>query len=419
MTTGWKSSTEKDYKKYLFLDSNGEVSGIGRGFILNHLNALDTENEWYWDKQTNSLFIWLPGGQDANTKNIEAQSRSFAFVLQDRRGVVIEGLKILAAGIQIRNSKECVVTDCAILYPVPYYLHNNEYDGYSNVSILQGTGNVIRNCYIAHSWGSGLMVDKGEKNIIENNLIEDINWMGSYNGNIQLGGRETVVKNNTLRKSGRFLIYGIGIKAGTITYNDMYDCMLIGQDGGAFYTNGALGEGTEIAYNWIHNVKGIPWERAPDKDHNLTIGIYLDGGCKNFNIHHNIIWKTKYAILLNPFTGDPPKPVEGNKVNYNTCWVSGPASIVTQNSKLYSSNAMSHNLVNKKVGAIGEKEGNLVDESREYEKKFFSDGEYVLNTKKKSGVVTNMERWPTVKAGANHDGKFWRPGADTTLLEKE
>lgn len=422
-TIGWKSSNETDFKKYLFKEEQGEISGIGRGFITNHLNALDVENEWYWDKQSNTLYVCIVNGKDPNTLKMEAQSRSFAFLLEDRVGVIIEGLTVRAAGIQMKNTKECSINGCTILYPVPYYIHNNEFDGYSTISIIQGTQNIIKNSYIAHSWGCGVLIDKGESNSLENNLIEDINWMGAYNGNIQLGGRGTIVQRNTLRKSGRFLIYGIGVKAGKVTYNDMYDCMLIGQDGGAFYTNGALGEGTEIAYNWIHNVKGVPWERAPDKDHNLTVGVYLDGGCKNFNVHHNVIWKMKYAVLMNPFGGNPPKSVEGNQVNYNTCWVSGPASIVTQNSKHYANNVMSNNLANKKVGAIGEKKGNLLDENQEFEKKYFKQGEYVFNVPDKSQVnslhKSAEKSSQRDEAGANHGGKFWRPGADTTLLKKE
>jgi hypothetical protein len=420
MTAAWKSSSETDFKKFLFTQQDGEVSGVGKGFITNHLNALDTENEWYWDKQNNNLYVWPPEGKDPNSLKIEAQSRTFAFLIRDRTGVKIKGIHIIAAGIDMRNTKECVVDRCTIVYHVPYYIHSNEYDGYSTFSIVEGNGNIVKNCHIANSWGCGVLIDKGVNNSLENNLIENINWMGSYNGNVQLGGRGTVVHRNTLRKSGRFLIYGIGVKAGRITYNDMYDCMLIGQDGGAFYTNGALGEGTEIGYNWIHNVKGVAWERAPKKDHNITVGVYLDGGCKDFNVHHNVIWKMKYGVLMNPFGGNPPKSVEGNRVDYNTCWVTGDASIVTQNSKLYANNSFSGNLANKKVGAIGEKKDNHLDEDHSLENMMFKPGEYFLNVRDKSkaaSVSREAEKSPHEhKFGANEGRKFWRPGADTTLI---
>lgn len=422
-TLAWQGSTANNFKRFLFSEDNGVVSGIGRGFITNSLRALDNVNEWYWDKEKQQLYIYPPDGQPPDMQDVEAQSRLNAFVLNGCNRVTIDGIHVMAGGVQITNSSRCVFTNCSIEYPVPYFIRGNEFDGATTVNIQEGNNNAFINCDVRHSWGGGIALSKGNGNMVENCLIEDVNWMGSYAGNIHAGGRGTIIRGNTLRSSGRFLVYGVGIKAGIITKNHMYNCMLIGQDGGAFYTNGAEGENTEISYNWIHDVVGVPWERAPDPDHNLTIGIYLDGGCKDFNIHHNVLWQMKYAVMLNPFTGEPPKSVERNRINNNTCWVSGPAAIVTQNSKYYANNEMSHNLVNKKVGALGRKQGNVIDHTGQLQSLLFSDGQYFMasdqETKANGAQRVNKPRQPrswkgtpidTLKAGANAGQDFFIPG---------
>jgi hypothetical protein len=408
-TTGWKKSTPQQLVKNLFTEEDGNISGIGKGFITNHLNALDADGEWFWNKQNNLLYFQPPANTSIAKLNVEAKSRKFAFIISGADQVHLQGLHIHAAGIDIRESNNTIITGCRITYPMPFYIHQDEYNGKTMINIT-GNGNIVKDSYIAHAWGSGIIIHNGIKNSIENNVIEDVNWMGTYNACIRAGGSETQIRQNTLRNSGRFLIEGLGLKRSHITHNHMYNGMLIGQDGGGFYTYVTDGEQTEIAFNWVHDIIGVPWERSTvTDDHNLSVGIYLDGGCQNYYVHHNVIWNVKYGVMLN---ANPDKIAKGNRIDYNTI-VSKDVAVLSKNMPLvYINNSARYNLGNKKVAALVEKEGNVVDASGDLEKKFPKRDGKVM---KKSIQPDSFS--PNSSAGAYEKNvSRWKAGADTTRI---
>ena len=60
-----------------------------------------------------------------------------------------------------------------------------------------------------------------------------------------------------------------------------------------------LGEGTRIAYNWVHD----------NRSHGP--GIYLDNYCQNFVVDHNVIWNCGAGIRVNG-------PAKGHRLYNNT-----------------------------------------------------------------------------------------------------
>jgi hypothetical protein len=362
-TAGWQKSTDQLYSHHLFTRTVNEVSGVGKGFITNHLNALDAPGEWHYDKIARELYL-KPQDARHSLSHIEARSRKNAFTLTRTSGITISNIQIFAAGIELIECQKTLIQNCAILYPMPYYIHNDEYDGRSMINIT-GDENKIVNCHIAHAWGSGVIIHSGYRNTIANCLIEDVDWMGTYNACIKAGGKETRITQNTLRSSGRFLIEGIGLSNATIQYNDMYHAMLLGQDGGCFYTYVTDGEKTEIAYNWVHDVRGVPWERSTlAEDHNLTVGIYLDGGCKNYSVHHNLIWDTRYGIVIN---GNPGKTATGIRIENNTIQSSDVGVLSKNNPLHYSDCSVRNNLSKNKVAVVCPKESNLEDRDMNFD----------------------------------------------------
>ena len=65
----------------------------------------------------------------------------------------------------------------------------------------------------------------------------------------------------------------------------MYHSALLSYDCGSTYEWGTDGEGSEIAYNYIHD--------------NREVGIYLDNNSSNFSIHDNVLKKNGTGITLN------------------------------------------------------------------------------------------------------------------------
>ncbi|OEK09374.1 hypothetical protein A8C32_11685 [Flavivirga aquatica] len=278
LTKGWLDNSEK-------ISSN---DGKGHGFIF-HLNALDIENEWF--QKDDKVYYKPPTGKNPNNMNIEVKKRKWGFQINNRSGVIINGIKIHAASIELKNSNNCKVLNSSIQYLMPFIMRANYAVSYKEHGgiYINGNNNEFKNCYVAHSWGNGFTIEGGNDNKIKNCYIEDIGWIAQFTSNIQNNGFNTLVDHSTLGSSGRFHIRTN--KKMQITYNDLYDCMKMGQDAGSIQcTNGgAWGvpinlQGTEIAYNRIHDCTTLTNERKQ-----FVLAFYLEG-CYNYTVHHNLVY---------------------------------------------------------------------------------------------------------------------------------
>ncbi|MFB0554129.1 MAG: LamG-like jellyroll fold domain-containing protein [Phycisphaerae bacterium] len=322
-----------------FNDGTGE----GYGYITNHLNALDTEGEWHWEN--NRLYLWAPNSVNPNSLRVEARKRRWGFVLDGRHNIELNGLHFKAASISMADATGCVIDHCTVRYPVPYM---NYIAGYNPISEnlygtadsrgihVRGSNNIIRNCYIAYSWGDGVTLEEGDNNIVENCIIEETDWIANYSSSIVVGDNKpdsqkpgpklsgTIIRNNTLRRTGRFCISHFDIINGRIEHNHMYDGMLLTKDGGITYCFHSDGNGTVIAYNWIHD----------SHDERIGPGIYLDNASHNYIVHHNVIWNCAGGIGVN-------LPAYNHEVYNNTLWAndygmgSAPSGEGFYNCKIY------------------------------------------------------------------------------------
>ena len=92
--------------------------------------------------------------------------------------------------------------------------------------------------------------------------------------------KQNLIEHNSLYNSGKFLLTPDGT-GDIIRYNYLFNCGLLGNDMGAMYSFGHDGQGTDIAYNWFRdNLEGS--SQGP--------GVYLDDGCRNYRVHHNVVW---------------------------------------------------------------------------------------------------------------------------------
>ncbi|MDO6759464.1 right-handed parallel beta-helix repeat-containing protein [Tamlana sp. 2_MG-2023] len=277
ITDGWIDNSEK-----IFTDS-----GKGFGFIF-HLNALDREGEWF--QTNNKIYLMPPAGKNPNDLQISIKNRKWGFVLNNRNNITIKGISIHAASINMDNTDNARIEDCSIQY-LQSFLTRSGY-GVSKLQggvYVNGDNNTIKNCYVAHSWGHGIYVDGGNNNKIEGTRIEDIGWIAQFTSSLQNYADGTIVTNSTFGSTGRFHIRTNGQI--NITYNDLYDCMKMGQDAGSIQcTNGSDWgvpldmKGSEIAYNRIHDSNTLT-----DGKKEFVLALYLEG-CYNYTVHHNLIY---------------------------------------------------------------------------------------------------------------------------------
>ncbi len=282
----------------------------GVGYIIDHLNALDSEKEWHW--QNDWLYFFPPNDKHPDKLRIEARIRLLGMSVDNRTSVTIERIHFKAASLTMAEAKNCVLTGGSIRYVTPFARvpqkagrfgdagFFNDWgavpfeDGKSGIYV-SGHGNTIKNMYIAHSWFNGILMD-GNNHLIENCLVEDIGWIGLKNGAIMAYGDGIIVRRNTTAYTGMFGIFGGNHTANfppqkyarnlLVENNHMHHACMITADAGAFYVNHQHNQepaNSVIRYNLIHDLASV-------SPRNSTMGIYTDNGSKGYKIHNNIVY---------------------------------------------------------------------------------------------------------------------------------
>ena len=277
----------------------GEFDGAGRGYVTDHLNALDAPGEWHW--QDGTLHLMPPDAAAFAAARTEARVRLYGFDCSGRKDVTVAGLVFRAASALLDGCEGCVIDRCEFTDVSPWgrhfdrrpngdperYTYGNPQDGTAGI-YLNGTGNAIRHCRVARGWGA-LVTVRGTGNAVEDNVIEDANWQcREFAVNVVVNGEGHRVVGNTLRTSTAMLVALIDVDrlpttATLVRGNDCRDYGHVMLDGGtaAIYHNGNddLG-GAEFSHNLIADNR--------TDNQRVSCGIYLDDGSCNVRVHHNV-----------------------------------------------------------------------------------------------------------------------------------
>lgn len=286
---------------FTYSASNTLLPQAGNHFFLdNTFKALDAAGEWYRDPTTGSLNLRTPQSDNPSNHLIEAKRRDLAFDLRDRAYINVTGIDLFAATITTNAASHHLTIDGI---RAQYVSHYNLVPGNAWVTassdtgiILNGSFNEIRNSEIAFSAGNGVMLG-GSDNRAVNNVIHDVNYAATDAAGINTGAPATIsrrpeIGNNTIYNAGRSLIVFRNVKAGRIHHNDVYNAGLQTNDLGGVYTYGNDGEGTEVAYNTVHDIySSVPGVGG--------FGIYYDNNTANFITHHNLVYNVGTALLIN------------------------------------------------------------------------------------------------------------------------
>jgi len=267
-------------------------------FMYDKLSLLDAPSEWFLDRASGTLYVWLPDGSDPNGHLIEASGGSGGFDLTDRSYVRIAGFKLMSGDIKMRNVTGCLVEDVRHLYPATELWVN-------------GSDNVITRSEIAYTSSTGVRL-AGTRNTLSKCHVHHCNYFGDNKAIVELGekyfegwwrvdgGTQNTIVDCLLHdagQSGVFVVGALSISGCTIEHNEIYNVGLIAKDLGGFYCYNSNGGGTEIRYNIVHHV--WPKESPEWGPIRLGYGIYLDENSSNFSVHHNVAYLTGgYAIML-------------------------------------------------------------------------------------------------------------------------
>jgi hypothetical protein len=343
------------------------IPGPGNGYYLKgRLEALDAPTEWFHDNSSGMLYLWTPAGDNPSGHTVDAKRREFAFDLSGRSFITLEDVNIFAATISMKGTDHCTVDHIN----AKYIWHAREtlpnawgvnYDrhidrslwttagiGYSGI-VMTGSNNRLINSQIAYSYGAAV-VFSGNNHLIQNNIIHHINYSGS--GMPGIGGHGSVggisILNNRVYDVGRDVIGG-ALRASSVKYNDLYNGLLLTSDGALLYVQRAIGDGTEIAYNYVHD------SASPQ---GVSIGIYLDNASTGFVVHHNSVWNIPDAgifLYSNHFTDPNGMVYDGsnNRVYNNSIFHCGynilHACIMTADDPPYPDDPASIKFINNAV----------------------------------------------------------------------
>lgn len=286
----------------------------GFGVLMGVLGALDAPGEWH--RQNDTLYLRPPEGTSLPGALVEAKRRVTAFSAQGQKDITLRNLRIMAASASFSACTSCVIDDCHFRYVSNFNLFDKteqaNSDDYANIDrsdgrkgvFFSGSTNTIIRSSVAYSSGSGVVVggmnphydtkndrlvfDPSFGTTIENCLIHDVDYSGTYEGGIFVdfaGGCR--IRRNTIHRCGRSTInlrhtggYARGEYAQDIQYNNLHDAMLLSNDGGVVYAYGVASRGTEFAHNWVWNSYSC----------NEGALLYLDYHGWDWLIHHNVFW---------------------------------------------------------------------------------------------------------------------------------
>jgi hypothetical protein len=309
-----------DYPPYIIPQAGGYY------YLFGILGALDTESEWFYDSSAGTLYFWAPGSVNPTTLDVRAKQRPYAFDLSGQSNVTIQNINIFASTINSNASSANNILDginaqyvshFTTLPDVPGDPSSYWYDHTSDSGIIiNGSRNVLENSTIAYSAGNGVVL-AGSNNTIKNNLIHHVDYMANYCSGITftfiVGSNE--VENNTIYADGRF---GIDYLVGSnedISYNNLFDAMMLSRDGGEIYLGGLSATGTRIHNNWFHDTQSLITGTA---DNYALPGVYLDEDSNGVEIDQNVFWNNQYYnIFLNGSNVGITSP-NNNNVHNNT-----------------------------------------------------------------------------------------------------
>tara|TARA_R110002126_G_scaffold30602_2_gene99816 strand:+ start:45 stop:2348 length:2304 start_codon:yes stop_codon:yes gene_type:complete len=291
-----------------YLGESKHMAQPGAGFyVFGIKDALDTDNEWFYNKKTKELFVYR-SDNEIPTENYFYKSRVNAFDFSRAKYVTIQDITILGASIKTSiNTSNLILDRVKVLYPY-YRSQNNKMYPKLNTKgfVLNGKNSIVKNSELAYSSGACIVLN-GQNNKLLNSYIHDGNLIGDIMGNVVLEGKGNVISHCTITRSGRTLIRYSQMYQALIQNCELSYSGLLSSDLGLTYGTNIEGGNSEVRYNLMHD------NLSEDKE--KSMGLYYDHGTKNIISHHNIIWGVDQAgLLINHYAA--------NHLVYNNTFIS-------------------------------------------------------------------------------------------------
>ncbi|MDO4576148.1 MAG: right-handed parallel beta-helix repeat-containing protein [Planctomycetia bacterium] len=262
----------------------------------NALEELDAPGEWYLDRETGDLYFWPPdscGAEQLNAKTVTVAVNPTLVQIQDARNVCFVNFTLenaVRTAVGMKNTKNCVVEAC-ILRNIGCY-HSTA------VWIDGGTQNGVRNCDLSYIGSTAIGLNGGDTktlteagNFAEGCYIHHTGLDYKQGVGVSMTGVGNRVMGCEIHDCPRFGI-GFGGQKQIIEYNEIHHVNLETSDTGAIYTGGRnwiSSRGTQVRYNYFHDVIGFGWVDGEWKSPHYCWGIYLDDNAGGVDVYGNVV----------------------------------------------------------------------------------------------------------------------------------
>ncbi|MGW4733037.1 right-handed parallel beta-helix repeat-containing protein [Streptomyces shenzhenensis] len=304
--------------------------------LAGKIGELANPGEWFYDPAARRLYVYST--DDPGRHVVEARTRSLAFDLTGTSHTTIAGIGLFASTIRTGPASTGVTLDGITGTYLSHYtdITRGTTDCGSTVTrgvgdtgiVIDGTHNKIVNSDLSLSAGNGIAL-RGQHNTATDNVIHDVDYLGTYAAGIAVQGNSQTVMHNTIYRVGRS---GINLQWGTtsgltpgqdrIAYNDISQYARLSLDTAAIYTCcSADMMGSSIDHNVLHD--GTP---TPGVTPFAVAGVYADNGQSNLVIANNVGWNNlEGTVMLNGLgTGSHDNGVYNNTGGMTLFYVKEP-----------------------------------------------------------------------------------------------
>jgi len=297
----------------------------GYYYLFGILGALDRQREWTYVASSTTLYFWAPGGADPNTLSVRAKQRQYAFDLSGKSNVTIQYINLFGSAITSDASSMNNIINGINAQYVSHFTTLPDDTGHPTSSwyahafdsgiVLDGSGNTLENSTIAYSAGNGVALI-GNNNTAKNNLIHHVDYMANYSSGVTFSGAGQEAQYNTIYATARFSMYASYNMTGAqdISYNNLYNSMMISRDGGEIYA-GTSANGTEIHNNWLHDSQSLVPGAA---DTYAITGVYIDDDAIGFEVDQNVAWNNEFSNFFINGTNNGVTTPNNNNLHNNT-----------------------------------------------------------------------------------------------------